>query len=255
MEVSNDWHLFLLAYRGALRETHAVCEAAAKIQAAYRARVDAGLDPGDQPSPAGMFAVERMVVAWETHCYKETLDEAFLRRDPSVLEHDVIELGVARPSVAASALFSLDGVEKAGQTLMVTLTILPLGSSRTVAVFSYLTSHAEVARLRLAHVLRATGAHRMYEISRQLLNSCENFVLSPSFVDGWSTEKKDTVLNYWVRTLMKDDLDTQDRDLMLFATPHRRCGRHRHLTVGCRLRSLTLTSVNHGPERAGVPEQ
>jgi hypothetical protein len=53
-------------------------------------------------------------------------------------------------------------------------------------------------------------------LSRRLLNSCENFVLAPAYFDTWTPRKKDVVREYFVRTILQEDLTYEDPDLFLF---------------------------------------
>ena len=99
---------------------------------------------------------------------------------------------------------------------MVYLTIIPISSTETVVVLSYREHEAGLARLRLDRVLAATGTHQLYEVSRMVLNSCENFVLSPKVFDVWDVEKREAIRSYFLHTLYRDDLGAEDQRLMLF---------------------------------------
>ena len=123
IDVDDPWHCFLLAYRAVLHETHATAEVGAKAQAAYLARIEDGRDPPNTMSPAGVFATQRLMIAWETYVLKEEFDVAYSAKDPSILEHDILRLAVSEPSIAASSLFLLDGLEKDRETVRVTVTI------------------------------------------------------------------------------------------------------------------------------------
>jgi hypothetical protein len=216
LRIDDEEHRFLLAYRAAFRELHATMEGAIKLQGGYLERVRRGLDPSDEPSPAGMAAVQRMVVSWETYCYKSLLDRAYEKRDFSILAHDVIVVDVVRPTLAACALFSIDYVHVRDDVLRVHLNVLPIEHTKTVVMFSYLQSDAHPARAFLDRILRSHGHYQKYEVSRLVLNSCENFVLSPGYVDMWPVEKKDVVTTYFIHTLMKNDLAHESPHLYLF---------------------------------------
>ena len=216
IDLNDEWHLFLLAYRATLRETHTKMEVGVKAQSAYQARVAAGLDPGDRPSPLGVFATESLMLAYDKHQLKEAFDLAYLNRHPDMLKHNVLRLRVTEPSLATSAMFSLDDIEKDLETVRVYLTILPMSSTETVVVLSYRDREAGLGRLRLDRVLGATGTHQLYEVSRMVLNSCENFVLSPKVFDVWDAEKREAIRSYFVHTLFRDDYGVEDERFMLF---------------------------------------
>lgn len=216
LDLENEEHLFLLAYRAALREAHATAEAGVKIQAAYQSRVEAGLDPKGQPSRAGLYATERLILAYETHLYKAQYDGALESRAFDALRHDVILIHDAAPSIGASAMFSLDHVPVGDSVARVCLTVLPLSGKCTGIVFSYLAAEATAARAALSRILDATGSHQLYEISRELLHSCENFVIAPSLFDTWSHSKRERILKYFKATLFRNDRTWEHRDLFLF---------------------------------------
>lgn len=216
LDAESPRHLFLLAYRAVLRELHASCEAAAKIQSSYQHRVKAGLDPKGQPSPAGMYAVERMMVAYETHLYKSRYDSLLEQEDFDGVKHDVIHIDGAPPSIGASAMFSLDHVPVRDDVARVCLTILPLSSNSTVVLFSYLEADAPHARAALSRILESSGSHQLYEISREVLHSCENFVISPDLFDSWTPQKRARMRDFFQRTLFRNDRSIEHEDLFLF---------------------------------------
>lgn len=216
LDFANPEHLFLLAYRAAYRELHATMEAAAKVQAGYLERVERGLDPKASPSPVGLFAIDRMVVSWETYNHKTLLDDAHGKNNFAIMAHDVITFDSQCPTVAACALFSVDNIRVRDDVLRIHLSVLPVTPLRTVVLFSYLQRDASQARLFLDRILRSHGPHQRYELSRLLLDSCENFVLSPAYFDAWSEEKRKVVRRFFVNTLLKSDLTFESPELYLF---------------------------------------
>ena len=118
------------------------------------------------------------MVSLGTYCYKSLLDVAHAKRDFSILNHDIVELDVVQPTLAACALFSVDDVHVRDDDLRIHLNVLPIEPSKTIVIFSYLHSDASQARAFLDRILRSGGPSQKYQISRLILNSCENFVLS-----------------------------------------------------------------------------
>jgi len=216
LDLHSIQHRFLLAYRATFYEVHASCAAASQLQLAYQKRVQLNFDPPDAPSEAGLLATHRIIVAYETFRYKEVFDEAYLKPDFGILEHDLITFDVARPTVAACALFSLDHLRRDDHSVSVCLNILPIEPTKTVVLFSYLRSDARLARAELHRVLTTSGDLQKYEVSRRLLNNCQNFVLSPSYVASWAPTKRQVIRDYFVRTLLYDDLESEHPDLVLF---------------------------------------
>jgi len=216
LDIHDQRHQFLLAYRATYYETHATAAAAVLLQSGYRKTTDLGINPHDAPSRAGMAAVERMVVSYETWKYKSILDEAYLEGRFDALEHDLLELRVNRPTIAASVLFSLDDVERGDDVVRVCLTVLPVEPTLTYALLSYLPQDAALARASLTRVLDSHGNYQQYELSRRLLNHGQNFVLAPSFVASWSATRLETVTDLFRRTIFHNDLDFDDPGLTLF---------------------------------------
>jgi hypothetical protein len=217
IDVANEEQLFLFSYRATIYELHATCAAGWLLQMGYQKRVELGLDPKNEPSPAGLRATERLIVAYQTYLYKARFDEAYTSSGFGAVTHDVLTLDVPAPTIAASSLFSLDQlVNREGDVVRVALTILPLDPRRTAAIFSYLPHDATLARAHLSRVLASSGDHQKYEISRHLLNHCSNFVLSPAYVETWTAEKRALVTNYFTATILQDNLDFEHKDLVLF---------------------------------------
>lgn len=213
---SNPEHLFLIAYRSAFREVHASCAAGWMLQMGYQRRVELGLDSPDVSSDAGLLATRQLILAHEMFKHKLTFDDAYLQKDYGAIEHDVIEMQLSRPAIGASSLFTIDDAPRGDEVARACINIMPLSTSRTVAVLSYTTADAPIARAALDRILSTAGHHRLYELSKRLLNSCENFVISPDHYDTWSERKRTVIKDYFVQTLIKDHLGHDDPDLYLF---------------------------------------
>lgn len=215
LDLSDEEQLFLLAYRSITRELHATMEAASKIQSAYLGRVERGWDRADEPSDAGIFAVQKMVIAWETWRYRyRTFDKALLSRRFDEVDHDIIQLAVP-PSAAASCLFSIDEVPFEEDVLRVSLNVLPLSVFHSVAIFSYTKAEAPLARLALSRILRANGEQQTYELSKLIIERMENFALNPAHVARWKKEKLDAIKDAFTSTMFAHGIH-DDANLMLF---------------------------------------
>jgi hypothetical protein len=209
--------LFLLAYRAASHELHALMEGGARIQNAYLQRVKDGLDPANEPSAAGMMALDFMMNAYVMHEYREACFTApLLAGDTSTLQHDVIHLEVQAPVLAVSALFSLRGLSRGDDLVRCALNVLPVSERKTVAVFSYGPEDAKLARPVFAPLFAAAGDHQKYELSKLIIDRIQNMILAPRHVATWSDRKKDVIASGFVETAMSDQLLQDDADLMLF---------------------------------------
>ncbi len=217
VDVDDASHCFLLAYRAAFWEMHASGTVAVQMQTFYNERVRLRLDARDESSEAGQFAVERMLVAWQVYRWRAELDLALLRQDWSVLRHHVIRFAVLEPTVAASALFSVGTRKNPNDLRCVALTVLPLSPTQTVIIVSFKPGDEKVVRKTLSRLFQSTGMALRYAVSRRLLQSCQNFVLAPRFVERWSEQKRSTVTDYFVNTIRAKDARVNERELLLFA--------------------------------------
>lgn len=215
IDVEDDSHLFLLAYRAVFRETHACIQAAVKMQAGYQARVTEGLSPADRPDRAGLMATEWLANSYDTYKYKRKFDTAYLKRDYQRLGHFRLVFDDAPPSVAASALFSLDDVDWPDDVARVALNVFP-EPTRTHVILSFLKEEKPYATQYLQRILDATGHYQRYLVSKLVLQHCENFVMSPSYFEGMAHEQKDAVREFFLRTLNQNEHDYEDQNLYLF---------------------------------------
>lgn len=212
--------LFLLADRSVTRELHAVMEGAARIQAAYQSRVERGVDPKGEPSAAGMQAVQQFMVAHMTWLYRaDHFDRALLAQRYDDIEHDVILLDRQKPSIAVSAMFSLDELVKNGEDVVrVSLNVVPLSYDQTAVVFSYTSEDRPSAQAALSRVLTSAGAYQRYELSREIVGRVENFLIAPAHFATWSEKKVKIIKEAFVATIMSRGLSAMKDhpDLMLF---------------------------------------
>lgn len=214
--LKNKQQLFLLAYRSITRELHATMEAAIKIQTAYQSRVQRGLDPKDEPSESGLFAVGQMILSHSTWQYRyENFDKSLLEGKFESIQHDIFELD-QRPTIAVSALFSLDEVETKDDVVRVILNVLPIDDERTVVVFSYTGDDRRLARPSLERIFAASGQYQKYELSKLIISSAENFLICPSHFDLWPNQKREKIKECFTSTAMARTRITEHPDLMLF---------------------------------------
>lgn len=210
--------LFLFAYRAVARELLVLMDAAIKFQSTYERRIRMGWDTGDKPEPAGMAAVDHMMRSYLTFAYKQGLDRALLAKQFGDLSHDIVRLTHTEPTIAVSSHLSVDGISRddGNHWVRVSLTILPLCPTESVAVFSYRPDDAALARPRLNAVLGTDGYFQKYALSKLVLNNCENFVISPAYFDKWTAEKRTAVTDYFCKTLFSGNLDVENEHLYLF---------------------------------------
>jgi hypothetical protein len=216
LDLENPEHLFLLAYRAVLRETHVCLEAATRLQSVYMKKVKLGLADSNNPTRAELFVVHRLIVGYRTWLYKTMIDEAFQHRDLRAIQHDVVDLGQTDPCIAVSSLFSLDDVWVEDDVARVALTVLPTSKGRTVAVMSYADRDARKARTRLRPVLHARGERQRYLLSRVILERSDNIAFSPALVQRLSEERRKIIVRFFEATILRNDTESEDDRLNVF---------------------------------------
>ncbi|MFC6647051.1 hypothetical protein ACFQBQ_16010 [Granulicella cerasi] len=215
IDEANTEQLFLLAYRSVAKEVHSSMQAASISQSAYQKRVTLGIDNGNEPEPAGMMAIERMMAAYNAHQYKLLLDEAIGQADYSRLEHISFWIDHAQPSCAVSALFDIDKQAVDTEAPWVAMNLFPVSNSKSFVLFSFLPEEAPRARDYLREVVSASGDYQKYLLSRLVIKHCENFVVAPAIFDTWSQDKAKDICEFF-RDTLRFDKAVDNSNLYLF---------------------------------------
>lgn len=215
INLENKLHLFLLAYRAVFRGLHAIMDGAMKIQTGYLKRIELGLEPKDELSDIGKIATERLMISWLTYRYKTDFDLAYIEKTYDDIHHDTFIFALEKPTIAVCSLFSIDNHLIDGDYLRVVLNVLPVTRDKTYVILSYRKKDSDHARTALDRVINSTGLHQRYEISRFILNNCENFVISPQYLDSWSDKKKETIRDYFIKTIFEGDMEYESPELYL----------------------------------------
>lgn len=216
IDVNNVRQLYLLAYRSVLRELHATMHAAGMIQGAYQQRVEMGLDPKGQPSPAGMEAIFQMMKSWRTYRYRCKFDKLEEAGDYENLVHFTKELETSEATLAASVLFGVGKYTNEEDLVGVALNIVPLSENKTVVIFSYLKEHEGEVKKAFPELYEAEAHYFGYVVSKLLLEYGENLVISPKYYDSWSDEKRTCILDYFTETLLEQGQEKENENLLLF---------------------------------------
>jgi len=215
IDFKNSHHLFLISYRSILREFHAVIQAACRMQVGYKSRVNVGLSPGDRPDAAGLTAVAWLCNAYDCYLYKKKFDEAFMANNFLRVEHDHIEYTNSPPTIAVSALFSLDDIEWPDDVAKVALNVFPFDGSMHI-LFSYLKEERLYAQQYLKDILNSSGDYQRYLISKLILQHCENFTIAPAYWENLSEQRRESIVNFFFATLEKNLPSYEDNNLFLF---------------------------------------
>jgi hypothetical protein len=216
LALTDSEQLFLHAYRAVLRETHVSIEAAAKLQAVYQKKCQLALTDANVPTRAGMFAVQRMDVAYETWLFKEMYDRALSCGRYQNVVYDRVDLGETEPSIAVSSLFSLDEVPVGDDVARVALTVLHAADGHSYGLLAYLNRDSAAARGRLEALIRAPAASARYLLSRLVLERCDNVAINPRLFGSWPDDKRAIILDFWASTVLANDHAFNDNRLNLF---------------------------------------
>ena len=213
-DLCSQRHLFLLAYRAVLRETYEATLAAVKTQLMYQKTVEVGLATGHEPCSRGLAATGLMLRAMDCHEYKRVFDRGYRANEWSQLSHRVLVLEDQAPSVAVSALFSLDDA-RAPVLPRVALSLFPRGDDVAV-VFSALRRDASFMDEYIHRIRTAEAYLQRYLLTKLIVQNCDNFVISPDYYDGMSQERRDAIRHYSARTVLSNDEEHEDPAVYLF---------------------------------------
>lgn len=217
LDINAQEHLFLIAYRSILREAHVTRKSAIDTQLTYKKGVEKGMFPDDIPSAIGMQAVEQFISAYLVDEFKAIFDDAFLKKEFSAIGHKVYELPV-KPSIAVSAMFSTDIMEENTDTpAFITLNLIP-EATRTIAIFSYSEKRYKAVYQAFSRIFDSTGDYLLYQLSKLILKKCENFVISPSVYESFSSQQKKIISKYFGRNICGHNFEIEDHRLYLFGT-------------------------------------
>lgn len=216
IDQNNKLQLYFLAYRSVLRELHATMDAAVSLQGAYLKLVELGYAPKDKPSPPGVEATFHMLKAWRTYRYKCKYDDLYEGQQFSKLVHVVRIVDIEKPTIAASAFFGVGKYTGAEDIKGVLINVVPLDENKALIVFSYLNEHKLEVEIELGDILVAEGYYLKYLVSKILLKRGENFVINTEYFESWSDDKKETILEYFVSTILDSGNEKDSEHFYLF---------------------------------------
>jgi hypothetical protein len=98
----------------------------------------------------------------------------------------------------------------------VALTVIPVPSGGTYALFSYLARDAATARTWLQPVVSATGHTQRYLLSRLILERSDNIVINPTVYEQWSEDRREVIQKFFAMTVVENNWDFHDKYLNLF---------------------------------------
>ncbi len=111
-------------------------------------------------------------------------------------------------------MFSLDDVD-APETPRATLSVFPAGSDVAV-VFSATPNDWHFVRVYCHRIFTSESYFQKYLLSKLILQSCDNFVISPQYFDSLTPDAKVAIGSYFVDTIIKNAVNHEDCRLFLF---------------------------------------
>jgi hypothetical protein len=217
LNVDNDEHLRLLAYRSVMHDLHTNIEQGNRLWCLHDELAKAaGQDPNKAITPAFLCALDFYKKAQNTFRYRSKhFDRPIEKGKKPDLKHSVLELPNQAPVLAVSCLFSTSHSEQR-DIIGPTLNIVPLDEKRMAVILSCPTEQEESVRKALETTCQAEDSRLRYEISKLIIQRVENFVLSPKHYNSWSADKKKRILEEFERTMTNPDAIQDHEDLMLF---------------------------------------
>ncbi len=217
IELNNYQQLFLLAYRSVLKKLYSLSLAAVKIQKIYDDQVKAGRATQNTNDPSLNITMIQFIRAYGAYVYKRQLDQAYINKEYDLLNHDAFSFRHKRPTIAVSAFYWLE-IQKQnnGQVPWIVLNVFPK-TNETCVVYSYIKEDAQYVKVETRNILNSSIKRKLQWLSKSIIESTENFALSPSFWDSLSKQKRQTIISFYRDTLIeKKPFDGDIRDLCLF---------------------------------------
>jgi hypothetical protein len=218
-DISNEEHLFLLAYRSILRELHAQCLTSIKIQNAYIKGIELGHFDEKSIDQPMMSATVGFIETYEFFKYFCFWSEAYLSQKFDRIQHRVITIPNAKAKFAVSSVYSLTKNVTVSQNKeiqkCIAFNIFPHEGS-VVAIWSCPDFHYDHFSSHLEEFSQAEGEYRKYILSKLVLRYCENFILAPSFYDSLSENKIESIKKYYFANVPVGKVDYDDKNLFLF---------------------------------------
>ncbi|MDA1108125.1 MAG: hypothetical protein O2845_07170, partial [Proteobacteria bacterium] len=166
-----------------------------------------GLDPEEEPSPAGIAAVEHMMMSWLVYRYKCEYDRIKIEEEYDKVIHHTRMLRGRMPTVAASSFFSINESPDLADIEGISLSILPQDVASTLIVVSCVSKDAASVEKKLNGLFDVADEEFTFRLSKLVLGYSETPVLAPKFFGTWSRGKTKAVEKFFHNTLFGDSPD------------------------------------------------
>ena len=217
LELDNDRQLFLIAYRSIFKKYHDLVLSAIRVHRIYEDQVKVGRAEHHPRDLSLNWAIVQDMRAWAAYRYKGVYDDAYLLHRYDIVKHEKFSFKHKKPTIAVSALYWLEIPKpESMQVPWVVLNVVPT-ENETHVIFSYLTEDADYVKSEISEILNSSLKRRLWLLSKKIIGSSENFVISPTFWSSLSKKKKDSIVTHYRDTLLdKRSFDGDVRNLCLF---------------------------------------
>jgi len=217
IDIINPEHLFLLAYRAIIKQTHSLMNAAHQARLLFDKKTDLGLIiKKDALSEEEEYLLTRTFMAFKLHIYKQAYDSIYINQRYEDLCHEIIKINQEIPTIAVNAFFSFQRERMAAKySGGVALNIFPKGDE-TIVIFSYLCSEESLVSPHINDILSSSGEQQECLLSKLILQNCENFAINPKHFETFSKLKIERIKEYFTKTLFYDDVDVNCEEISLF---------------------------------------
>lgn len=208
-------NLFLIAHRAFLRELHAKLRMLKTFGDLDRVIKELELVSEDGISHAELMVRQQLRILQDVFLYRALLDDALEAGRWESMAHIPILLEDQKPTVAMSAMYSLDEIATPTGVARIMMSALPRDDGVGV-VFSFLESERELIAPALERFRTATGHYQKYLLSKNILLFCENIFFAPAFIYGLSEEAREAILGAYNLDPMNVAEQEDDQRLYLF---------------------------------------
>lgn len=213
---SDKQQLFLLAYKSVMRELWVKIKTARDIQNQFLHTKNSNSFPNKEAhdyaeNKAAIFMIE----AYAFNVYKYTFDDIYTKQQYSELKHEILFIDNLLPSIATSSVYQHTKQDYRDFPECISLNIFP-NKNGIFIIFSYLDGHSKTIQPYLQTLLATNKHHQLYQVSKLVLQNCENFVLSPTFFNALSESQREKIKDFFVSNMTIDKTNQDDPELYLF---------------------------------------
>jgi hypothetical protein len=216
IDIDNQEHLFLLAYRAVTRHTHATINSALRMGTLSMREKELNAINDDVLTDGEKLAHIFTLISYRTYLYKQEYDKIYLNHDYDSIHHKVIIFPNTNPTIAVCDLFNpRDNIQNKQVLERIALNIFPINNN-VIAILSYLDRDTPYIGIHINNLLLAEGEYRKYLLSKMVLRYCENIVISPEYYDSLSEETRQAIIDFFIITIENDRFEYEDERLHLF---------------------------------------